>query len=27
MDEVAVRHYSGGLERDRLVDGGDRLEL
>jgi SAM-dependent methyltransferase len=27
VDEVFVRHYQGGVERDRLVDGGDRLEL
>jgi ubiquinone/menaquinone biosynthesis C-methylase UbiE len=27
FDEAFVRHYSGGLERDRLLSGGDHLEL
>jgi ubiquinone/menaquinone biosynthesis C-methylase UbiE len=27
MDEAFLRHYSGGLERDRLLAGGDHLEL
>jgi SAM-dependent methyltransferase len=27
MDDDLVRHYSGGVELDRLVEGGDRLEL
>lgn len=27
MDEAFVRHYGTGIERDRLIEGGDRLEL
>lgn len=27
MDDDFVRHYAGGIERDRLVAGGDSLEL
>ena len=27
MDEAFLRHYSGGIERDRLLAGGDHLEL
>jgi ubiquinone/menaquinone biosynthesis C-methylase UbiE len=27
MDEAFLRHYSAGVERDRLVEGGDHLEL
>jgi ubiquinone/menaquinone biosynthesis C-methylase UbiE len=27
MDEAFVRHYSEGVERDRLIEGGDHLEL
>lgn len=27
MDELFVRHYSDGVERDRMIEGGDRLEL
>jgi ubiquinone/menaquinone biosynthesis C-methylase UbiE len=27
MDEAFLRHYSLGVERDRLVAGGDQLEL
>ncbi|MHB8470432.1 MAG: class I SAM-dependent methyltransferase [Gaiellaceae bacterium] len=27
MDEAIVEHYGGGSERDRLVAGGDQLEL
>ena len=27
MDEAFVRHYMSGIERDRLIEGGDRLEL
>src|SRR5262245_46749852 len=27
MDEASVRHYAAGIERERLIEGGDRLEL
>ena len=27
MDEAFVRHYAGGIEEDRLLSGGDHLEL
>jgi len=27
MDEASVRHYSAGIERGRLLGGGDHLEL
>ena len=27
MDDAFVRHYADGVERDRLVEGGDSLEL
>jgi SAM-dependent methyltransferase len=27
VDEASARHYAAYAERDRLVDGGDRLEL
>ena len=27
MDEAFVRHYADGIERDRLIAGGDALEL
>ena len=27
LDEAFVRHYAGGVERDRLLAGGDHLEL
>jgi ubiquinone/menaquinone biosynthesis C-methylase UbiE len=27
MDEAFVRHYKSGVERERLVGGGDSLEL
>ena len=27
MDEAFVRHYMSGIERDRLIERGDRLEL
>jgi ubiquinone/menaquinone biosynthesis C-methylase UbiE len=27
MDDAFLRHYAGGVERDRLIEGGDHLEL
>jgi SAM-dependent methyltransferase len=27
MDDAFVRHYASGIERDRLLSGGDHLEL
>ena len=27
MDDASVRHYAAGVERGRLIEGGDQLEL